>query len=160
MDHSNFRRRLFAALVAAACAPTAVLAATPAELLAGYSAQAGGPPAPDRGQQFFTLPHGKEWSCATCHGAVPTQAGQHVATGKSIAALAPVFNAQRFSDSAKVEKWFRRNCNDVVGRECSAAEKADVLSWLIGLGSPTPPLAAAGGVAGDGAARLRAGLAP
>ncbi len=42
-------------------------------------------------------------------------------------------NAQRFSDSAKVEKWFRRNCNDVLGRECSAAEKADVMSWLIGL---------------------------
>ena len=50
-----------------------------------------------------------------------------------IGALAPSANAQRFSDAAKVEKWFRRNCNDVLGRECSAAEKADVLSWLIGL---------------------------
>jgi hypothetical protein len=26
---------------------------------------------------------------------------------------------------------FRMNCKDVVGRECTAAEKADVLSWLL-----------------------------
>ena len=28
---------------------------------------------------------------------------------------------------AKTEKWFRRNCNDVIGRECSRAEKADMI---------------------------------
>jgi hypothetical protein len=33
--------------------------------------------------------------------------------------------------SAKVEKWFKRNCNDVLGRECDVQEKADVLSWLM-----------------------------
>ena len=33
----------------------------------------------------------------------------------------------------KVDKWFRRNCKDVLARECSAAEKADVLAWLISL---------------------------
>ena len=52
------------------------------------------------------------------------------ATGKPIAAMAPAFNPERFTDAAKTEKWFRRNCNDVIGRECSAAEKADVLGWL------------------------------
>jgi len=36
-------------------------------------------------------------------------------------------------DPAKVEKWFRRNCNDVMGRECTAGEKADVLAWLLTL---------------------------
>ena len=36
-------------------------------------------------------------------------------------------------DRCRVEKWFRRNCNDVVGRECTAAEKADVLAWLLTL---------------------------
>ena len=41
----------------------------------------------------------------------------------------------RKTDAAKTEKWFRRNCNDVVGRECSAGEKADVLSWLASLKS-------------------------
>jgi mono/diheme cytochrome c family protein len=55
-------------------------AATAAELLAGYSSSAGAPASPQRGQQFFTSHHGQEWSCATCHGAVPTQAGKHAAT--------------------------------------------------------------------------------
>jgi hypothetical protein len=47
---------------------------------------------------------------------------QHASTGKPIGALAPAFNRERFTDPAKVEKWFRRNCNEVMGRECSAAE--------------------------------------
>jgi mono/diheme cytochrome c family protein len=108
-------------------------AATPTELLAGYRGTAGEAPAPTRGQQLFTTPQGREWSCASCHGAVPTQTGRHASTGKPIGALAPAFNAERFTDGAKVEKWFRRNCNDVVGRECTAAEKADVLAWLLTL---------------------------
>jgi hypothetical protein len=117
-----------------ACAVTAgAHAATPAELAAGYAAQAGTAPSPARGQQFFTTRHGAEWSCASCHGAPPTQQGRHAATGKAIGALAPAFNPQRFTDAAKVEKWFRRNCNDVAGRECSAGEKADVLAWLMSL---------------------------
>ena len=66
-------------------------------------------------------------------GTPPTQAGKHAATGKSISALAPAFNPERFTDPAKVEKWFRRNCRDVVGRECSAGEKADLLAWLMTL---------------------------
>lgn len=108
-------------------------AATPADLLSGYTAQAGSPAVPARGQQLFTSRHGREWSCASCHGNLPTQAGKHASTGKAIGALAPAFNAERFTDSAKTEKWFRRNCNDVLGRECNAAEKADVLSWLLTL---------------------------
>jgi len=32
-----------------------------------------------------------------------------------------------------VDKWFRRNCKDVLSRECSAAEKADVMAYLISL---------------------------
>ena len=126
-------RSLFtlAALAGAALVPAH--AAAPAELLSGYTAQAGAPAVPARGQQFFTTRHGKEWSCSSCHGAVPTQGGKHAATGKPITALAPAFSAERFTDAAKTEKWFRRNCNDVVGRECSAVEKADVLSWLMTL---------------------------
>lgn len=108
-------------------------AATPAEMLGGYTAQAAAPAVPARGQQLFTTRQGREWSCASCHGAVPTQAGKHASTGKSISPLAPAFNPERFTDAAKTEKWFRRNCNDVLGRECSAAEKADVLSWLLTL---------------------------
>ncbi|MBC7468566.1 MAG: DUF1924 domain-containing protein [Ramlibacter sp.] len=108
-------------------------AATPSELLVGYTAEAGTPPLQARGQQLFSSPHGRDWSCSSCHGAVPVQSGKHAATGKAIGALAPAFNPGRFTDSAKAEKWFRRNCNDVVGRECTPAEKTDVLSWLLTL---------------------------
>ncbi len=108
-------------------------AATPAQLLAAYSAQAGSAAVPERGQKLFTTRHGQEWSCSSCHGAVPTKVGKHASTGKAIGPMAPAFNAERFTDPAKVEKWFRRNCNDVVSRECSAGEKADVISWLLTL---------------------------
>lgn len=130
--NTPLRHIAFSALLATFALPPAI-AATPTELLAGYTSQAGAPAQAQRGQAFFTTRHGKDWSCATCHGAVPTQAGKHAATSKPIGALAPGFNAERFSDPAKVEKWFRRNCNDVVGRECTAGEKADVMSWLMSL---------------------------
>jgi hypothetical protein len=109
---------------------TATQAATPADLQSAYSGLSATAAVPDRGQQLFTNRHGREWSCATCHGAVPTQPGKHASTGKAIAPLAPAFNPERFADAAKTEKWFRRNCNDVMGRECSPGEKADVISWL------------------------------
>ncbi|MFZ2294169.1 MAG: DUF1924 domain-containing protein [Polaromonas sp.] len=129
----SFRSILAAAgLACAAFAPLAH-ATTPAELLSGYTAQAGQPAVPARGQQLFNTRQGKEWTCGSCHGALPTQTGKHASTGKPIGALAPAFNPQRFTDAAKVEKWFRRNCNDVMARECSAAEKANVLSWLMTL---------------------------
>jgi hypothetical protein len=127
MDLNRTRSILAGAL---ALASLAAQAATPAELQAGYAAQAGAPGFAARGEQFFSTRQGREWSCATCHGAPPTQPGKHASTGKAIGALAPAFNPERFTDPAKVEKWFRRNCNDVAGRDCSAAEKADVLAWL------------------------------
>ncbi len=108
-------------------------AATPAEQLASYVAQAGAAAQPVRGQQFFTSRHGQEWSCASCHANMPGAEGKHASTGKTIAPLAPAFNPQRFTDVAKTEKWFKRNCNDVLGRACTAGEKADVLAWLLTL---------------------------
>lgn len=127
-------RPSFIALTAAAavwCA--AATAASPDQLLSGYSAQAGATPSAARGQQFFNATHGREWSCASCHGQRPVQPGKHATTGKEITALAPAVSADRFTDAAKTEKWFRRNCNDVLGRECTPAEKADVLGWLLTL---------------------------
>ena len=120
-------------LLLAAWAAPAALAATPAELLAGYQAQAGAPASAARGQAFFTTRQGGEWSCSSCHGNPPTGTGKHAATGKPIDPLAPAADPRRFTDAAKVEKWFRRNCKDVVARECSAGEKADVMAWLVGL---------------------------
>ena len=92
----------------------------------GFSAQ--------RGERFFNTRHVGDWSCATCHTADPRQAGRHATTGKSIAPLAPTANPDRFTNPARVEKWFGRNCNDVLGRTCTATEKGDVLAWLLSLG--------------------------
>lgn len=103
---------------------------SPAQQLQYWSTQAGKPGAADRGQAFFTTRHGGEWSCASCHGSPPTSQGRHASTGKTIAPLAPAFNPRAFTDTARVDKWFRRNCKDVLERECTALEKADVLAYL------------------------------
>jgi hypothetical protein len=120
------------AIAIASLAPAAQ-ASTPSELLQGWSAQGGASPSASRGERFFTERHGRDWSCSTCHGTPPTGTGSHASTSKPIRPLAPAANPERFTDAAKVEKWFRRNCNDVVGRECTSAEKADVLSWLLSI---------------------------
>lgn len=123
-------RSLAALVTAGLVCINAAYAATPAELAAGYAAQAGAPAQAARGQQLFTTSHGREWRCASCHGDTPVGTGKHASTGKAIEPLAPAANARRFTDPAKVEKWFRRNCNDVMGRECTPAEKADLIAWL------------------------------
>ena len=124
---------LAASLALVVFAGTAQAQTTPAAQAAGYAAQSGQAAQAARGQEFFTSKHGKDWSCSTCHTAKPTVDGKHATTGKVIGPMAPAANAQRFTDAAKTEKWFRRNCNDVVGRECTPAEKADVLTWLMSL---------------------------
>lgn len=121
------------ALVVGSFAANIASAATPSDILGGYVAQAGSPANPERGRQLFVNRHGQQWACASCHGATPIRQGEHAATGKQIAPLAPAFNPERFTDAAKAEKWFRRNCKDVLARECTAAEKADVLAWLMSL---------------------------
>ena len=98
-----------------------------------FSAQAGTPGQVERGRAFFTSRHGGEWSCSSRHGSPPTKAGKHASTGKLIDPMAPAANPHTFTETAKVDKWFRRNCKDVLQRECSAGEKADVLAYLIGL---------------------------
>ncbi len=106
---------------------------TPAQQLSQWSAAAGQPGRAEQGRVFFNVKHGGDWSCASCHGTPPTQDGKHAGTGKVIKPMAPAFNPQAFTDSARVDKWFRRNCKDVLSRECSAIEKADVLAYLLSL---------------------------
>jgi len=86
-----------------------------------------------RGERFFKATHGREWSCASCHTANPAAAGKHAKTDKPIQPLAPAANVQRFTRADKVEKWFRRNCNDVLSRACTPNEKGDVLAWLLSI---------------------------
>jgi hypothetical protein len=87
-----------------------------------------------RGEQFFKSRQGGDWSCSTCHTENPTAIGQHTVTKKDIKPMAPATNHERFTDTAKVEKWFKRNCKDVLKRECTAQEKGDVLTYLLSLG--------------------------
>ena len=106
---------------------------TPREQLNQWSAKAGAPGDPEKGRVFFNSKHGSNWSCASCHQSPPTIAGKHASTSKPIKPLAPAFNADAFTETAKVNKWFKRNCQDVLKRECSASEKADVLAYLLSL---------------------------
>lgn len=107
-----------------------------AALLEGYGREAGVAVAsfsPRRGAAFYRSEHrgrdGNAVSCASCHTADPKQPGR-TRVGKRIEPLAPIANAERFTDAAKVEKWFRRNCNDVLQRACTAQEKGDFIAWL------------------------------
>ncbi len=84
-----------------------------------------------RGERFFKDKHGNEWSCASCHSDNPASTGKHAKTSKVIQPLAPAANAERFTNPGKVAKWFKRNCNDVLDRVCTAQEKGDVLSYLL-----------------------------
>lgn len=106
---------------------------SPAQQLQRWSALAGVKPDAERGRIFFNTRHGGEWSCASCHGATPVRGGKHAATGKVLDPLAPAANPRAFTEQARVDKWFRRNCRDVLERECTPGEKADVMAWLISL---------------------------
>ncbi len=130
------RGRLTGPLWLAATLTLASLAAqaadtSPAQQLQRFTAEAGAPAQAQRGERFFNQRHGGDWSCSSCHGQPPSRAGKHASTGKAIEALAPAANPQAFTRVAQVDKWFRRNCKDVLQRECSAAEKADVLAYLM-----------------------------
>lgn len=133
-------RPILVACAGLAIAAGAVRAEQPAEIQAALAAEArrSDPSfsgfSPARGAEFFGATHGGDWSCASCHREDPRAAGEHVVTGKRIAPLAPSVNPERFTRPDKVEKWFNRNCNDVLQRPCTAQEKGDVLVWLMSLG--------------------------
>jgi len=83
-----------------------------------------------RGQTFYSAKSGDQ-ACATCHGDSPKSNGKHAKTGKDILPMAPSANAQRLTDAAKVEKWFGRNCKDVLNRACTAQEKGDFIAYML-----------------------------
>jgi hypothetical protein len=82
------------------------------------------------GQKFYSTKVGT-LSCASCHTDSPMAAGKHASTNKEILPLAPAANPKRFTDAANVEKWFKRNCNDVLKRTCSTQEKGDFMSYVL-----------------------------
>ena len=91
---------------------------------AGFSAE--------RGQAFFLAQHDinpDTPSCSTCHTTNPKNAGETRA-GQRIAPIAVSVTPDRFTDLAKVEKWFRRNCDTVLKRECTPVEKGDYIAFM------------------------------
>ncbi len=103
-------------------------------IIAQFAAAAGGKAlSADRGKALFRGTHagGKPGtpSCTTCHTKNLRSTGK-TRVGKVIQPMAVSANPDRFTDPAKVAKWFRRNCRTVLGRECTATEKGDILTYL------------------------------
>lgn len=110
------------------------MAANIDSLIAKYSQETGGAAfSAARGKSLYlaerTNSKGETLSCATCHTADPRKPGKSRAN-KELAPLAPSASAERFTDEAKVEKWFKRNCQDVLDRPCTTQEKGEFLTFL------------------------------
>jgi cytochrome c peroxidase len=69
-------------------------------------------------------------SCTTCHTENPRESGQTRA-GKAIDPMAASINPKRYADLDETEKWFGRNCRNVLGRECTAVEKGDFIAFML-----------------------------
>ncbi len=101
----------------------------------GYRAAGAAEFSAARGEKMWNAVHqgkGGAMSCATCHTADLRSAGKHHVTGKEIEPLAPSANPARLTDARTVEKWFKRNCKEVLARECSAQEKGDFIAFISG----------------------------
>ena len=70
-------------------------------------------------------------SCATCHTSDLKRQGKNEKTGKPIEPLAPSVNKKSITNVKNIEKWLKRNFNDVYGREGTAKEKGDFLTYVI-----------------------------
>lgn len=135
----------FSLLVGGFCFNIHSFAATPQALLKQYEVQAKQEDAKiantkfagfvaERGASFYkaerTHSSGIKVSCSTCHTADPRNQGKTRAN-KVIEPMAPSVNPQRLTDAEKVEKWFGRNCKDVLERACTAQEKGDYIQYLL-----------------------------
>jgi cytochrome b len=122
--------------------PARAHAASPvaADLLRGWEAQArrdrpafAGFSAEEGKKLYFSelVQDGQRISCSTCHTASPRAQGRSPA-GKVVEPLSPAVNPDRFTNPADVEKWFKRNCKQVLGRECTAEEKGHFTTFVLG----------------------------
>jgi mono/diheme cytochrome c family protein len=132
------KRLVVTAAIAAIAIPAlaATIDTSPRQLIATYAQQAGAKADPAAGKALFLGNHtgGKPDtpSCSTCHTNDPRAMGK-LRTGKVVQPLAPSANPARFTNTHNVEKWFGRNCNNVLGRDCTATEKANIIAWLASL---------------------------
>lgn len=81
-------------------------------------------------QKVVSARDGRFRSCTTCHSSDLRNTGKHAKTGKAIEPLSPAVNTERLTSAKKIRKWFKRNCKWTWGRECTAQEKGDLLSFI------------------------------
>jgi len=109
---------------------------SPQKLLHSFEAISGSKASAVAGNKLFTSKHtgGKPDtpSCITCHTTNLKGMGQ-TRVGKPIDPMAISANPNRLTDQKKVAKWFRRNCKTVLGRECSAKEKSNIIAYFLSL---------------------------
>lgn len=88
-----------------------------------------------RGEEIFKSKHigkkGKEISCESCHTTNLANSGENIFTGKTIEPLSPKANPKRLTDISEIEKWLKRNFNDVYNKEGTPMEKGDVISYIM-----------------------------
>jgi cytochrome c peroxidase len=111
-------------------------AQTPRQILDSYAQQAGQASAAAGEKLYFQKvkqADGAVASCTDCHTDNPKAEGRHARTHKPVEPLAPSANPKRLTDPAHVEKWFKRNCKDVLERACTVGEKADFVAWLVNI---------------------------
>jgi Domain of unknown function (DUF1924) len=100
-----------------------------------YRANGAGPFSAQKGEQLWqqdvvNARDGRARSCTTCHSADLRSTGKHAKTGKAIEPISPAVNSERLASAKKIRKWFKRNCKWTWGRECTAQEKGDLLSFI------------------------------
>jgi cytochrome c peroxidase len=129
----------FAVVMACLSAPALVLAQTSALEQSARWAQAAKnydpafKPSAVRGQALFNkqFSHNQNMpSCTSCHTSNLADQGRHVITNKSLAPMVARGQNARFTEASKTDKWLKRNCSDVIGRDCYADEKADLLLFF------------------------------
>lgn len=141
------KRRYLLALAAAAIGlPLAAIAAAGsperAAILAEYATRAR---AADPGFSGFSMQRGEALfrgsfsggdartpSCMSCHTADPRQPGRNAKTGRPIDPVAVSVDPRRYTDAAQVDKHFARDCKSVLGRDCTALERGDYITFMAG----------------------------
>ncbi len=86
-----------------------------------------------KGKDFYynknKLPNGEVMSCTSCHTENPKAEGL-TKQNKVILPMAKIANPDRYTDMKKVEKWFKRNCDDVYKRPCTTLEKGNFIQYM------------------------------
>jgi hypothetical protein len=75
--------------------------------------------------------HHDQIPCRACHVVFTRQPEGHRPTRRELPPLAPSANPERFTNEWRTEYWFGYNCKLLLGRECTAQEKGDLITWLL-----------------------------